>query len=690
MPWAIALIATLGTWWWHSATKQRALPFELWLYDQRVKSALAHEKPNKSVALVQLDDDSLVRLKAQHRLTWPLPRFIYGLLVDELSARGARIIAFDFGFATPGTAEQDRMMQQLRGIAAAQGSSDEVFADAMKRHGGTVFGVKALKDHEPEKPLTLLAGAALAVGHMRGYSDAQDAAQADDVARHVDPYVVRGDGTRVWQLALVAVAPRLKLDLDHARDEPATWLHSRRLVVPKRDGGDLVVPLTDAGQIMIHWSIPLEGERRLQPPSASFAALVGPALIQRPVTEAAASSPFKDRVVFVGATTHTQGPGADRDHTPYRQSVASVGVHMNLAASFLDGRLIWTLPAGVTLSLLACMAFGISFLTWRLRVEWASFGVLLATAVYFAFTYLAYRWWQLHLPVVTPIVGAVGASYLTVLGFRLIVERSRVGRVNSLFGQVVAPDVVELLMEQRALSWDTSQKNLTVLFADIRGFTAFTDQQEIEAAREIEELQLEGPAAIECKNRYAAASLESVSLYLSTIVDAVKHHRGTLDKYIGDCVMAFYGAPVPDAQHAARAVRSAIEAQRRVHALNIERQRQNELIAQENRQRLARGEPRACLLPTLTLGISIHTGGMIVGFMGSKQHLSNYTVFGRNVNLAARIEKEARSGHIVVTQQTYEAVKSVDPKLAESMVRREEPVVARGILDQITLWDVRA
>jgi adenylate cyclase len=93
-------------------------------------------------------------------------------------------------------------------------------------------------------------------------------------------------------------------------------------------------------------------------------------------------------------------------------------------------------------------------------------------------------------------------------------------------------------------------------------------------------------------------------------------------------------------------------------------------------------------LPLLTLGIAIHTGEMIVGFMGSEHHLSNYTVFGKNVNIASRIEKMAGGGCIVTTKATFDAVQASDPPLARALAPREK-VDVKGIIETLALYEVR-
>jgi adenylate cyclase len=160
-----------------------------------------------------------------------------------------------------------------------------------------------------------------------------------------------------------------------------------------------------------------------------------------------------------------------------------------------------------------------------------------------------------------------------------------------------------------------SKENLTVLFSDIRGFTSISEKLEAEKV------------------------VELLNAYLSEMVDVIFEHEGTLDKFIGDAIMAFWGAPLKVSDHGLRAVRAALDMRRHLEAFN---------------QRLdAKGDIR------LEIGIGINSGQVILGNIGSEKKL-DYTVIGDNVNLASRMEgltKEYGSS-ILITESTYEEVKN--------------------------------
>jgi adenylate cyclase len=144
-----------------------------------------------------------------------------------------------------------------------------------------------------------------------------------------------------------------------------------------------------------------------------------------------------------------------------------------------------------------------------------------------------------------------------------------------------------------------------------------------------------------------------VNLYLATIAEVIKKNDGVLDKYIGDCVMAFWNAPMANEKHAVAAVRAAIDSQRAIYELNVRREAENPARQAENEKRIAAGLPSRPLHTSLQLGTGINSGLVTVGLMGSEEHGFNYTVFGREVNLASRLEGVSGSGRIIISDLTY-------------------------------------
>jgi adenylate cyclase len=377
----------------------------------------------------------------------------------------------------------------------------------------------------------------------------------------------------------------------------------------------------------------------------------------------------------------------DMGATPVSRHDHLVTAHWNIAHSVLSGTFTREQPLWGRLSVVLALAVVSGWVSWRLRAFWASVIVLVIAGAYVAVVTWVFQRWRIWVPMVLPVCGALLMTHAAMVGYRTLVEGAHRRKVKSLFGRIVAPDVLDALTQLPRYPVETIHREVTVFFADIRGFTAFTDQHHLFAQEKIAAQGLEGKAAATCVEQHAAQALSTVNEYLTAIVDAIKRHGGTLDKYIGDCVMAFWGAPLGDARHASHAVQAAIDAQRAVHALNARRQRENEALGRENRRRTDRGERPEPLLATLSLGVSVHSGPMTVGFMGSDKHLSNYTVFGREVNIASRLEHMVASGCILATARTRDAVESQDRSLLGFFHERNE-VNVKGVLERLRVYEV--
>jgi adenylate cyclase len=243
------------------------------------------------------------------------------------------------------------------------------------------------------------------------------------------------------------------------------------------------------------------------------------------------------------------------------------------------------------------------------------------------------------------------------------------------------------LLGRETLSLSGVRAEVTVMFADVRGFTELTDRMQQQAAAYVRENQLAGQAAEAAYQESARETLNTVNAYLALVADVVKQRDGTLDKYIGDCVMAFWGAPTPQPDHAVACVRAAIEAQRAIQVFNAGRIETNRQLEIENATRRPDGSPPRPLLPILSLGTGINSGVVTVGLMGSNAHILNYTVFGREVNLASRLEGVSGHGRIVIGEATYQALQREAPDLAGTCIELE-PTKPKGFQQAVRNFEV--
>jgi adenylate cyclase len=231
------------------------------------------------------------------------------------------------------------------------------------------------------------------------------------------------------------------------------------------------------------------------------------------------------------------------------------------------------------------------------------------------------------------------------------------------------------------------RREVTILFSDVRGFTELTDVTQEEGNEYVRKNNLDVHAAESFYDEQAREILATINIYLGLVADIIIKQDGTLDKFIGDCVMAFWGAPTSNAHHAVACVRAAIEAQRAVDALNQQRAAQNKSREIENKARLSAGLKPKPILPLLLLGSGINTGTVTAGLMGSQAEQKNYTVFGREVNLASRLEALSGRARIFVSENTYEHLLRDDPALAASCIP-QTPQKVKGISTAIIVYEV--
>jgi len=366
---------------------------------------------------------------------------------------------------------------------------------------------------------------------------------------------------------------------------------------------------------------------------------------------------LKGRIVLIGTTA----PGLkDQRATPVGEAYSGVEMHANLIAGMLDGNIKLKPPYVLAADLVLLLIAGgvMVFLLPRLSALRASFVALLVLLYLIAVNLSFWSLANFVLPLAAGLL-LVFSLYALNMSWGYFVESRSKRQLTGLFGQYVPPELVEeMSRDPENYSMAGRKAELTVLFSDVRGFTTISEGLEPD---ELATLMNE---------------------YLGAMTKIVRHNRGTLDKYIGDAIMAFWGAPLEDAEHARHAVLTALEMQRALPELN-------EKLA-------AKGWPE------LKIGVGVNTGNMTVGDMGSPVRQS-YTVMGDAVNLGSRLEgitKQYGVG-IIVGETTREALKKsfVFRELDRVRVKgKAEPIgiyqplgvegeVDKAVLEELKLWN---
>jgi adenylate cyclase len=586
---------------------------ELWSYDWRVRRAADPASINRDIVFVEFNDTS-IRDLAPHLGRWPWPRVVYSTFIDYLNRAPAKVIAVDLAFLEP-----DRTLGAKIGEASFTGQeSDAALVESVKQsravvlladavYQGTVTGDQATRPAEwrsrvpryqlgsvvEERPLIIppfqaLTNAATALGHN------WIALDADGGARRMAPFVRSGDDY-LPSLGIAAALLALEIKAEEvALQERAIAVRDRRiplvpLSVPDGTGGahtrqqlTMMIPYRAAPLV--------NGERPYRTYEARHLFESEQQLIagEKPRVDPAE---FRNKVVFLGLTASGL---VDVFQSPFGSAgkMPGIQIHASMADAVLSNRFIR--PASTTSDVVAAAAAAIvvGVLTTLLPLAAAVAAAILAVAAFAWYALVEFRgglWVQM-----TPPVSAMAVALFAGTAYRYFREGAEKRVVKQLFGRYVSRDVYRQLLSDPSLAeLGGRRREMSVLFSDIRGFTAVTEKGEPEAL------------------------VSQLNDYFSRMVEIVFRHGGTVDKFVGDMVMALFGAPVDDDAHAQRAVAAAVDM---VQALG-----------ELNRKWALEGRPQ------LDIGVGINSGAMIAGNIGSTSIMS-YTVIGDNVNLASRLE----------------------------------------------------
>ena len=582
---------------------------ELWAYDWRMRWTARPETVSKDIALVEINEGSIKVLEPIVG-RWPWPRKLQAMLVDYLHRGSPKAIVLDIGFW-----EKEREGQySFLGEQITGEQSDQALADAARRAGNVILLAEAVnpgqvpldEDGKPvarawsappyrlgpdveERPVIgfpydELTKSAAAVGHNFLVLD------FDGPARRMSPFIRQGDR----YLPSLGIAAAL-LALDVKPEEVVLEGETLRV-------RDRLIPLVpthvrDGSGYRLQWPMminylapPTVGEERPYPSFSASDLLRSQGQLLEGVAPDVDPAQFKNKIVFVG----TSAAGLfDVFHTPFAEGVMpGIQLHASVADSVLSNRFIRVAPdfTRMLAVVLAAIAIG-------LTAAYLSFGVGGAITVAIAlawtwFTVSAFRdglWLNLFQPVLVMAVALFGGTT-----YRYFVEDREKRKVKKLFGRYVSKDVYNQLLEHpEQAELGGGRREMSVLFSDIRGFTTVTEKGNPEEL------------------------VAQLNEYFSRMVDIVFRHQGTVDKFVGDMVMALFGAPLDDPQHADHAVTAAVDMVRELGELNSK-------WASEGR-------------PQLDIGVGINSGDMIAGNIGSSSIMS-YTVIGDNVNLGSRLE----------------------------------------------------
>ncbi|MFZ0211999.1 MAG: adenylate/guanylate cyclase domain-containing protein [Candidatus Acidiferrales bacterium] len=647
------------------------------------------QHPDPRIMIVDIDQRSQEILGR-----WPFPRVAFAHMLDNLRADGASVVVFDVTFSKP-----DETLQPLRNFQAELSGEkkagkpvdpallsaietlqkrydyDQQFADSIQRFGRVVLGnyflyteadlegvsQQSLKHYAdlisffPYPQVRALQSAGGSASYVRLIHDyrafglapkgaeanddlftgalASDRAgsgffnvmpDADGVVRRALlalPYGIDPDPSNWDFYASIDVqAIRLFLNLP---DQQTVLDYGQTGIVALEFGPSLIVHPDPIGRMMINY----------QGPSHTYS--------YRSIADVAnknfAPGTFKNKLVLVGASATGIG---DLRTTPFGGlDFPGVEIHANVIDNIINQKFLLHGGPQVFTDLAIIFLFGIPLGIWLALVQprWLIAGFLLlmpfAAIVYWAFLH---GWW---LNFIVPSLFTLIPNVSLVALYRVLIEEHEKRRVRGAFGQYVSPEVVRRLLDDPKLV-EPRKTAITVMFSDIRGFTTLS-----------ESLDAQDLAAL-------------LNSYLTEMTKTIFDRQGTLDKYIGDAIMAFWGAPFEQQGHSDLAAQAALDMMARLGELR--------------KQWEQRGQP------VIDIGIGINTGIASVGNMGSELRYG-YTAMGDSVNLASRIEglNKEYSTHIILAESTYIAMRDEN-----FLVRELDLIRVKGKLLPVTIYEL--
>ena len=624
--------------------------FEIWnsqTIDQlfALRSGSEHLRPAYDATVVHVDfnNTSIERLKNLY-----LNRMHFAQLVRNLKSMQVAAQVYDFIFAARINEEDDHQL-----IQAVKEAENAYFGLALELHTpagnadrkkgpsqgrGYVLQTKwhISTEAEPNKfyvgenPLATYADLADASSGLGSLSVKFD---ADGVLRRV-PLLVRYDNAFYPLLPLRVACDYLQISSENIILKPGKFIILKDARRPGARPHDIKIPIDEQGNMVVNYIGPWGRMHHY-----NFADILN-ASDDRDALEIWAEE-LKGKIVIV---SDVSTGSTDVGPVPTDANFPLSGVHANIIHNILTGSFLRELSGRELMLIEAILMAAILFLCLRFSSLAFSFGIVLLAMLYIAFAMAGFFYGQVIFNLVRPLL-AIGFAMVAILVYRYIQEEKE--KMESLrqrdfirdtFGRYLSSEVVEELLGSPAgLKMSGENREVTFLVSDLRGFTSLTSS-------------LSPNQVIEIMNRY-----------FERMVEIIARYRGTVNEFMGDGILSFFGAPLHADDDPERAVACAIEMQNAMRDVNAQQRRLN--------------------LPELAMGIGINTGEVVVGNIGSERRAS-YGAVGTPINAAYRIESFTIGGQILISPTTHARVKS------DLQILGTKEVKFKGLQLPVTLYDI--
>ncbi len=610
------LVALLSIW---AAQTDLFRTFELKTLDARfrLRGSRAAVSP---LSVVFIGDDSI---EAFGR--WPWNWEYHALLIDILSRAGARQVLFDIFFTeSPGASDADLLASMARLSGNVYLCS---YFQSLEQKGGG-GNLPLLEGSGRKDPVIELSRAAAGVGHCNALPD------LDGGTRRL-PLLIRNEGGLYPAAPFQVALDSLGLKLDNVRYSEAGFIE-----ISRDDRPPISIPCDGSGQTLVNFLGGLEAF-----PAFSFSQILQAE--RYPESAAFDLSVFRDKIVLVGATFTGS---TDLRPTAFSPTYPMMAVQATLLDNILTGNFIHTpsrAPFFVAWALLGIFMGTLAYVFRPLVSLAVSF---LAGGAYLGGTIAAFSLGGWYVELVGPLTTILSA-YVFVAAARHFTEEKKAREVRAMFSSYVTERVVNELISNPGLAkLGGARRETTILFADIRDFTRYSEKH---SAEEV---------------------VAMLNEYLAEMTDIVFRWEGTLDKFIGDAIVAFWGAPIAQENHAELALRCSLNMIRRLEELR-------EKWTAEGRD-------------PLQVGIGLNTGEVIVGNIGAEHKKMDYTVIGDHVNLGARVEalNKKYKSHILITEFTLGKVRDIiaSGRFGHLAIQGMDRVVVKGKENPVQVFQLKS
>lgn len=602
--------------------------FEPKAYNFMVQNFTAHQSGSNEIAIIAIDDKSLARIR------WPWKRELYSKIFEYLHTYSVvQLIGFDAIIATP---DIDNPQSDLNFYNSIKGINNLVvgfvplnapyISKKDGQHYDKIFNKKFAVNVEDKRtkkyPSTYQSLSKFPLPYFNSLHKVGSVITTPDF----DGYIRSIDQLVEYKNNLY---PSLSLRMYAALHPASAVIVKNGLVTMENTELKIPVFSTYNGVFNnIHYYKPMPNSEYSHKTYSAIDIMDSLDALKQGKKPLISPQVFENKIVFVGANAKAIASGLeDIKRTPISNNFPGVDIQATNLDNILHNEfLVQTNTFEDILSLIIIL--GITFLVIRYFSLFMSLGIIALMMIsYIAFCIICFRF-NLVISVITPLMLQVITMAMS-YSYRFILEGQNKEKIKTAMGKYISNDVMQNVVKNiDTLKLGGKRSNVTVLFADIRGFTSMSEKMSAEEVSMI------------------------LNEYFTQIEPIITRYNGVINKFIGDAVMAIFGEPIQDKNHAVNAVKCANDMLEKVHEL------QNKWLNE--------GKPK------IEIGIGINTGDAFVGNIGSETRLE-YTVIGDMVNLASRIESynKVYKTHFLISSTTYEKVRNITDviKISEVSIR---------------------